>query len=45
MRELLTSLLLASCLLPVAAGGMQLSSYLAEPVAPHIYAGLNSEPL
>ncbi len=45
MRELLTSLLLATCLLPIAAGGMQLSSELAEPVAPHKFADLDGEPL
>jgi len=45
MRELLTSLLLASCLLPIAAGGMQLSSDLAQPIAPHKFADLNGESL
>lgn len=45
MRELFTSLLLASCLLPIAAGGMQLSSDFAEPIAPHNFADLDSEPL
>ncbi len=45
MRELLTSLLLASCLLPIAAGGMQLSSELAKPIAPHQFAALEAEPL
>ena len=45
MRELLTGLLLASCLLPIAAGGMQLSSDLAKPITPHIIADLDGEPL
>ena len=45
MRELLTSLLLASCLLPVAAAGMRISSILAKPTAPHSFANLRNEPL
>jgi hypothetical protein len=45
MRELLTSLLLTSCLLPIAAGGMQLSSDFAQPVASHKFAALEAEPL
>lgn len=45
MRELLTGLLLASCLLPVAAGGMKLSSEIAKSAAPHSFAGLHDEPL
>lgn len=45
MRELFTSLLLASCLIPIAAGGMQLTSELMEPSAPHGFADLHSEPL
>ncbi|MGK9055300.1 BA14K family protein [Neorhizobium petrolearium] len=44
MRKLLTNLLLASCLLPIAAGGMQLSD-LAEPTAPHNFTDLHGEPL
>lgn len=45
MRELFTGLLLASCLLPVAAGGMKLSSEIAQSSAPHAFAGLHDEPL
>lgn len=45
MRELVTGLLLASCLVPIAAGGMKLSSDLAEPTVPHKFAGLDREPL
>jgi hypothetical protein len=45
MRELLTGLLLASCLLPVAAGGLRLSSEIAQPIRPHTFAGLHEEPL
>lgn len=45
MRELLTGLLLASCLLPIAAGGLRLSSEMAQPIRPHIFAGLHEEPL
>lgn len=45
MRELLTNLLLVSCVLPIVAGGMQTSSTLAEPTAPHAFPDLNGEPL
>lgn len=45
MRELLTGLVLASCLLPIAAAGMRVSSYLAAPVAPHQFADIYGEPL
>lgn len=45
MRELFTGLLLASCLLPVAAGGLRLSSEIAQPIRPHTFAGLLEEPL
>jgi hypothetical protein len=45
MRELVTSLLLVTCLLPVGAGAMRLSASLAEDSAPHAFAHLNSEPL
>ncbi|SFB62861.1 BA14K-like protein [Rhizobium sp. NFR07] len=45
MRELLTGLVLASCLLPVAAAGMRVSTYLSEPVAPHEFTDLLGEPL
>ena len=45
MRELFTGLLLASCLLPVAAGGMKLSSEIAQSSAPHAFAGPHDEPL
>lgn len=45
MRELLTGLVLASCLLPIAAAGMRVSSYLADATAPREFADLNREPL
>lgn len=45
MRELLTGLVLASCLLPIAAAGMRVSSYLAAPIAPHRFADIYGEPL
>ncbi len=45
MRELLTSLLLTSCMLPIAAGGMQLSSDFAESGVPGSLVDLNDEPL
>lgn len=45
MRELLTGLLLASCLLPIAAAGMRVSSYLTAPIAPHQFADIYGEPL
>jgi hypothetical protein len=45
MRELLTGLVLASCLLPIAAAGMRVSSYLAAPIAPHRFADTYGEPL
>ncbi|MGJ7043679.1 hypothetical protein J2Y63_006965 [Shinella sp. BE166] len=45
MREILTSLVLASCLLPIAAGAMRLSTDFAEPFVPHRFTDLQGENL
>ncbi len=45
MRELLTGLVLVSCLLPIAAAGMRVSSHLAAPIAPHRFTDIFGEPL
>lgn len=45
MHELLTGLVLVSCLLPITAAGMRVSSYLAAPAAPHEFADHHGEPL
>lgn len=44
MRELLTNLVLPSCLLPVLVGGMQISSSLTKASAPHVFGDLCSQP-
>lgn len=45
MRELFTSLLLATCLLPVAAGGLKVASEVAQQSKPHSFTNLHDEPL
>ncbi|TWF43306.1 BA14K family protein [Neorhizobium alkalisoli] len=45
MRQLLTSLVLVSCLFPIGIGGLKLASSLSEPSRPHQFSDLTSEPL
>lgn len=45
MRELLTSLLLVSCLLPMTAGAMKVSSHMMQFSKPHAFTNLDDEPL
>ncbi|MQY46045.1 hypothetical protein GAO09_08225 [Rhizobiales bacterium RZME27] len=45
MRELFTSRLLATCLLPVAAGGLKVASEVAQQSKPHSFTNLHDEPL
>lgn len=45
MRELLTSLLLVSCLLPMTAGAMKVSSHIMQFSKPHAFTNLDDEPL
>lgn len=45
MRELFTSLFLATCLLPLAAGGLKVASEVAQQSKPHSFTNLHDEPL